>query len=86
MAVVQTGKVTPSILFFLFMLSVLAPLLEFTTQAAEAQAASRHIYTFSDGNTEAVAVYRSGTPARNIKVAMPRGAGGRAVEMTLSGA
>jgi hypothetical protein len=68
------------------MLSVLAPLLEFTTQEAEAQAASRHIYTFSDGNTEAIAVYQSGTPARNIKVSMPRGAEVLAVEMTLSGA
>ena len=82
----RIGKVTPSILFLVFLLSSLAPLLEFSTSEAEAQAASRHIYTFSDGDTEAIAIYQSGTPARNVKVSMPRGAEVTGVEMTLSGA
>jgi hypothetical protein len=82
----RVGKITPSILLIVFVLSSLAPLLEFTTREAEAQTASRHIYTFSDGSTEAIAVYQSGTPARNVKVSMPRGAEVTAVEMTLSGA
>ena len=70
----RTGKIAPSIMLMVFILSSMAPLLEFTTSEAQASGGSRHIYTFSDGGTEAIAVYQSGTPARNVKVSMPRGA------------
>ena len=47
---------------------------------------SRHLYTFSDGSSEAIALYQSGTPARNIQVSMPRGAEVTGAELTISGA
>ncbi len=47
---------------------------------------TRHIYTFADGSSEAIALYQMGTPARNVKVAVPLGAEVTAAEVTLSGA
>jgi len=47
---------------------------------------ARHLYTFSDGSSEAIALYQSGTPARNIQVSMPRGAEVTGAEVTISGA
>ena len=76
----------PSMLVLLFLLSSLAPLLDFTSDVAEASGGQRHIYTFTDGSNEAVALYQSGQKATNVKVSLPRGAEVTAVEMTLSGA
>ena len=47
---------------------------------------ARHIYTFADGSTDAIAVYQSGTPSRNVQVSLPIGAEVTAAEMTISGA
>ena len=47
---------------------------------------ARHLYTFADGSSEAIALYQSGTPARNIQVSMPRGAEVTGAEVTISGA
>ncbi|MDE0574105.1 MAG: hypothetical protein OSB32_00780 [Candidatus Poseidoniales archaeon] len=47
---------------------------------------ARHLYTFADGSSEAIALYQSGTPARNIQVTMPRGAEVTGAEVTISGA
>ena len=76
----------PSMLVLLFLLSSLAPLLDFTSDVAEASGGTRHVYTFTDGSIEAVALYQSGQKATNIKVSLPKGAEVTAVEMTLSGA
>ena len=76
----------PSILVLIFILASLAPMLNFATLEAEASGGSRHVYTFIDGSTEAIAVYNSGQTATNVKVALPRGAEVTGVEMTLSGA
>ncbi|HIH82429.1 MAG TPA: hypothetical protein HA340_00625, partial [Candidatus Thalassarchaeaceae archaeon] len=76
----------PSILVMIFILASLAPMLNFASEEAEASGGTRHVYTFIDGTTEAIAVYHSGQTATNVKVALPRGAEVTAVEMTLSGA
>ena len=76
----------PLFLVVLFLLGSLAPMLEFSSEVAEASGGTRHIYTFSDGSTESIALYQSGQKATNIKVALPKGAEVTAVEMTLSGA
>ncbi|MEC9089919.1 MAG: hypothetical protein VYC11_00960, partial [Candidatus Thermoplasmatota archaeon] len=47
---------------------------------------ARHIYTFADGSADAIAVYQSGTPSRNVQVALPIGAEVTSAEMTISGA
>ncbi|MEE2759252.1 MAG: hypothetical protein VYA86_04660 [Candidatus Thermoplasmatota archaeon] len=47
---------------------------------------ARHLYTFADGSSEAIAIYQSGTPAKNVKVAMPIGAEVTGAELTISGA
>ena len=49
-------------------------------------AGARHLYTFADGSSEAIAIYQSGTPARNVQVAMPIGAEVTGAELTISGA
>ena len=51
-----------------------------------ASGGARHLYTFADGSSEAIAIYQSGTPARNIQVAMPIGAEVTGAEVTISGA
>ena len=61
-------------------------MLSFASDEVEASSGTRHIYTFTDGSTEAIAVYQSGQTATNVKVALPRGAEVTDVEMTLSGA
>ena len=61
-------------------------MLIFASDEVAASSGTRHIYTFTDGSTEAIAVYQSGQTATNIKVALPRGAEVTDVEMTLSGA
>jgi len=55
-------------------------------QIAATSGGTRHIYTFADGSSEAIALYQMGTPARNVKVAIPLGAEITAAEVTLSGA
>ncbi|GIS43305.1 MAG: hypothetical protein Ct9H90mP16_03750 [Candidatus Poseidoniales archaeon] len=51
-----------------------------------ASGGARHLYTFADGSSEAIAIYQSGTPSRNIQVAMPIGAEVTGAEVTISGA
>ena len=52
---------------------------------AEANGGSRHIYTFSDGSVENIALYQGG-PDKSTVVAMPKGAEVLDVQVTLSGA
>lgn len=77
---------TSIMLVLLFVIGSLVPLLNYAAEVAEASGGTRHIYTFNDGSTEAIALYQSGQKATNIKVSLPKGAEVTAVEMTLSGA
>ncbi len=68
----------------LMILTVLVPLLA-VAPTVEATG-TRHVYTFSDGNTEAVALATPGAAANTIKVALPKGAEVTDAQVTLSGA
>ena len=80
------------LLLSLFLLSLFAaaiqPPSESTLVFDEIESTSggaRHLYTFADGSSEAIALYQSGTPARNIQVTMPKGAEVTGAEVTISG-
>ncbi|MBS72462.1 MAG: hypothetical protein CMO20_05890 [Thermoplasmata archaeon] len=75
-----------SFIILLMLISILSPLIQFSSFDVAASSGSRHVYTFSDGSTESISLYQSGQPATNIKVALPKGAEVTDVEMTLSGA
>ena len=92
----QTEKqpiVKSILLLSLFLLSLFAAAVqqpnETTLTFDEVESTSggvRHLYTFADGSSEAIALYQSGTPARNIQVSIPRGAEVTGAEVTISGA
>ena len=90
----ETGSIRTSILLLALFLTSLAaaavqpPAAPLQT-VAEPEASSggaRHLYTFADGSSEAIALYQTGTPARNVVVAMPKGAEVTGAELTISGA
>ena len=62
-----------------------SPLSDTLVGDAQANTPPRHIYTFSDGSIENVALYQGGAD-RTTKVSIPKGAEVLDVEMTLSGA
>ena len=92
----QTEKqpiVKSILLLSLFLLSLFAAAVQHPTESTltfdEVESTSggvRHLYTFADGSSEAIALYQSGTPARNIQVSIPRGAEVTGAEVTISGA
>ena len=79
------GRSSPFLLVFLLLISSLVPLFS-TVQEVEANSSGRHIYTFSDGTSSAIALASPGSPARNIMVSLPKGAEVLDAELTLSGA
>ena len=64
----------------------MSPFSEYVIDEAEATGSSRHIYTFSDGSTENIALFQGGAPDRTTVVSLPKGAEVLDVEVTLSGA
>ena len=70
---------------FILVLTPMSPLSELFIGDAKANGASRHIYTFSDGSVENIALYQGGSDKTSI-VAMPKGAEVLDVQVTLSGA
>ena len=79
---------TRAMLTMMLMLLVLTPLSPFAETfvgQAQANGSSRHIYTFSDGDIENIALYQGGAD-KTTKVAIPKGAEVIDVQMTLSGA
>jgi len=80
-----TSSRLPFGLVALMVLVVLMPVL-ISLPTTEANPGTRHLYTFSDGSTEAVALATPGAAANTIRVALPRGAEVTAAEVTLSGA
>jgi hypothetical protein len=78
-----------SIFFLLVALMMLTPLTPFSELAlndADAAAGTRHVYTFTDGSSEHIALYQGANPDLGALVALPRGALVTDVSMTLSGA
>ena len=70
---------------FILVLTPMSPLSETFIGKAEANGASRHIYTFSDGSVENIALYQGGADKTTV-VSMPKGAEVLDVHVTLSGA
>ena len=80
-----SSRAALSLMVFILVLTPMSPLSEVFIGEAKANGASRHIYTFSDGSVENIALYQGGADKTSI-VAMPKGAEVLDVQMTLSGA
>ena len=81
------------LLLSLFLLSLFAAAVQHPAESTltfdeieSTSGGARHLYTFADGSSEAIALYQSATPARNIQVSIPRGAEVTGAEVTISGA
>ena len=71
---------------FILVLTPMSPLSETSSERPKKfNGASRHIYTFSDGSVENIALYQGGADKTTL-VAMPKGAEVLDVQVTLSGA
>ena len=53
---------------------------------AEASGVARHVYEFSNGNDEYIALYQGANPDVGSSISIPKGAKVTDVSMTLSGA
>ena len=80
-----TSRAALSMMVFILVLTPMSPFSEMFITEAEANGSSRHIYTFSDGSIENIALYQGGADKTTI-VAMPKGAEVLDVHVTLSGA
>ena len=56
---------------FILLLTPMSPFSEMFISQAEANGSSRHIYTFSDGSVENIALYQGGADKTTV-VSMPR--------------
>ncbi|MEE2812087.1 MAG: hypothetical protein VX320_02600 [Candidatus Thermoplasmatota archaeon] len=59
---------------------------ELSQNISESSGGARHLYTFADGSSEAIALYQTGTPAKNVQISIPKGAEVTSAEVTISGA
>ena len=74
------------LLVALMFLTPLSPLADVVSVEAEAAPGTRHVYTFSDGSNEHIALFQGANPDLGATVDLPRGALVTDVSMTLSGA
>ena len=80
-----SSRAALSMMVFILVLTPMSPFSEMFITEAEANSSSRHIYTFSDGSVENIALYQGGADTTTV-VAMPKGAEVLDVQVTLSGA
>ena len=73
-------------LVFLMALTPMTPISDLLLDEASASNVSRHIYQFSDGSTEYIALYQNGITDDGAEISIPKGAEVSDVSMTLSGA
>ena len=64
----------------------LTPFADILVDDASANGVSRHIYQFSDGSTEYMALYQNGRTDDGAEISIPKGATVSDISMTLSGA
>ena len=64
----------------------MTPISDLLLDEASASNVSRHIYQFSDGSTEYIALYQNGITDDGAEISIPKGAEVSDVSMTLSGA
>ncbi|MBI20576.1 MAG: hypothetical protein CMB73_08420 [Euryarchaeota archaeon] len=74
------------IVLFLFLATPFTPLVDNIAPNAEASGVARHVYEFSNGNDEYIALYQGANPDVGSSISIPKGAKVTDVSMTLSGA
>ena len=74
------------IVLFLFLATPFTPLVDNIAPNAEASGVARHVYEFSNGNEEYIALYQGANPDVGSSISIPKGALVTDVTMTLSGA
>ena len=80
-----SSRAALTMMLLMLVLTPMSPLSELFIGDAEANGSSRHVYTFSDGSIENIALYQGGAD-KTTKVAIPKGAEVLDVQITLSGA
>ena len=58
-------------------LTPLSPMAGLFASEAEAAAGTRHVYEFSDGSVEHIALFQGANPDMGASVSLPRGVGDR---------
>ena len=80
------GRGIMFVLFAILVLSPMSPLTDIFVDEVEAAGVARHVYEFSDGSTEYIALYQGANPDTGAQISLPKGALVTDVTMTLSGA
>ena len=80
------GRGIMFVLFAILVLSPMSPLTDIFVDEVEAAGVARHVYEFSDGSTEYIALFQGANPDTGAQVTLPKGALVTDVTMTLSGA
>ena len=70
----------------MMVLTPLGPMAGLFASDAEAAVGTRHVYEFSDGSVEHIALYQGANPDMGASVSLPKGAMVTDVSLTLSGA
>ena len=78
----RRGRAAFLLLVSLMFLTPLSPMAELFSTEAEAAAGTRHVYEFSDGSVEHIALYQGANPDMGATVSLPRGAYVTDVSMT----
>ena len=76
----------PFLLVIILFLTPLTPFADILSEDVSASGVSRHIYEFSDGSTEYMALYQNGRTDDGAEISIPKGAVVSDISMTLSGA
>ena len=69
---ISSGRGIMFVLFFIMVLSPMGPLAEVFVGSADAAGVSRHVYQFSDGSTEHVALYQGANPDIGAEISLPK--------------
>ena len=81
-----SAKAVFLLLVSMMVLTPLGPMAGLFASDAEAAVGTRHVYEFSDGSVEHIALYQGANPDMGASVSLPKGAMVTDVSMTLSGA
>ena len=82
----SSAKAVFLLLVSMMVLTPLGPMAGLFASDAEAAVGTRHVYEFSDGSVEHIALYQGANPDMGASVSLPKGAMVTDVSMTLSGA
>lgn len=80
------GRGIMLLLFSILVLSPMSPLADMVIDEVDAAGVARHVYEFSDGSAEYIALFQGANPDTGAQISLPKGALVTDVTMTLSGA